>query len=111
MSYKHRLPLSIEEGGTAANSFTAYAVICSSSTGMGAFQSVSGLGTSGQVLTSNGPSALPTWQDAPSGNADVVFQTVASDPSSPTDSEIWFNITSNSFKGRANGSNVTFTVS
>lgn len=54
-------------GGTGATSFTAYSVLCAGTTSTGAFQNVSGLGTSGQVLTSNGAGALPTWQNVPGG--------------------------------------------
>lgn len=54
-------------GGTGNTTFTAYSVICGGTTSTGAFQNVSGVGTSGQVLTSNGASALPTWQAAASG--------------------------------------------
>ena len=49
-------------GGTGDTSFTAYSVITGGTTSTGALQNVSGVGTSGQVLTSNGASALPTWQ-------------------------------------------------
>jgi len=35
-------------------------------TSTGALQNVSGVGTAGQVLTSNGASALPTWQNGAS---------------------------------------------
>lgn len=48
-------------GGTGDVSFTAYSVICGGTTTTGAFQNVVNVGTSGQVLTSAGPSALPTW--------------------------------------------------
>lgn len=51
-------------GGTAKTSFTAYAIICGGTTTTSALQSVASVGTSGQVLTSNGASALPTFQDA-----------------------------------------------
>ena len=54
-------------GGTGNTTFTAYSVITAGTTATGAFQNVSGVGTSGQVLTSNGASALPTWQPASSG--------------------------------------------
>lgn len=57
----------VADGGTGVSSFTAYAVICGGTTGTGALQSVSGVGTSGQVLTSNDAGALPTWQDASGG--------------------------------------------
>lgn len=51
-------------GGTGNTTFTAYSVIAAGTTSTGAFQNVSGVGTSGQVLTSNGAGTLPTWQDA-----------------------------------------------
>ncbi len=57
----------VAHGGTGDTSFTAYSVICGGTTSTGALQNVSGVGTSGQVLTSNGASALPTWQAAGSG--------------------------------------------
>lgn len=53
-------------GGTGNTTFTAFSVICAGTTATGAFQNVSGLGSSGQVLTSAGAGALPTWQ-TPSG--------------------------------------------
>lgn len=49
-------------GGTGATSFTAYSVICGGTTSTNPLQNVSGVGTSGQILTSNGAGALPTWQ-------------------------------------------------
>lgn len=52
----------VANGGTGRASATAYAVITGGTTSTGAQQSVSGVGTLGQVLTSNGASALPTWQ-------------------------------------------------
>ncbi len=56
------LPLTVPYGGTGDTTFTAYSVLCAGTTATGALQNVSGLGTSGQVLTSNGIGALPTWQ-------------------------------------------------
>lgn len=54
--------LPVTNGGTNATSFTAYAVICGGTTSTGALQSVASVGTAGQVLTSNGAGALPTFQ-------------------------------------------------
>ena len=54
--------LPVAGGGTGNSTFTAYAVITAGTTATGAFQNVSGLGSSGNVLTSNGAGALPTWQ-------------------------------------------------
>lgn len=58
--------ITVPYGGTGNTTFTAYSVICAGATATGAFQNVSGVGTSGQVLTSNGAGALPTWQSAAS---------------------------------------------
>lgn len=54
-------PITIVTGGTGVASFTPYSIICGGTTSTGALQNVSGLGTAGQVLTSAGASALPTW--------------------------------------------------
>ena len=51
-------------GGSGRASATAYAVLCGGTTSTGAHQSVTSVGTAGQVLTSNGPGALPTFQAA-----------------------------------------------
>jgi len=54
--------LGVAGGGTGLNTTTAYGLIAAGTTATGAFQQVSGTGTSGQLLTSNGAGALPTWQ-------------------------------------------------
>jgi hypothetical protein len=54
----------VADGGTGVSSLTAYAVMCGGTTSTGAVQSIAGVGTSGQVLTSNGAGALPTFQTA-----------------------------------------------
>jgi len=54
--------LTVPYGGSGVTSSTAYAVICGGTTSTGAHQSVASVGTSGQVLTSNGAGALPTFQ-------------------------------------------------
>lgn len=56
--------LNVSHGGTGNTSFTAYSVICAGTTSANPFQNVSGLGNAGNVLTSNGAGALPTWQSA-----------------------------------------------
>lgn len=55
-------PLTVQNGGTGLASTTAYAVLCGGTTSTAAFQSIASVGTSGQVLTSNGAGALPTMQ-------------------------------------------------
>jgi hypothetical protein len=61
--------LSVALGGTGNTSATAYAVQCGGTTSTGAHQSIASVGTSGQVLTSNGAGALPTFQAAGGGFA------------------------------------------
>lgn len=62
-------------GGTGNTTFTAYSVICAGTSATGVFQNVSGLGSTGNVLTSNGAGALPTWQAAGgSGGGKVTAQ-------------------------------------
>lgn len=62
MAYAGPIPFPVIEGGTGDTSFTAYAVLAGGTTATGALQTVSGVGTANQVLTSNGAGALPTWQ-------------------------------------------------
>jgi hypothetical protein len=57
--------LPVGNGGTGLSTTTAYGLIAAGTTSTGNFQQVSGTGTSGQLLTSNGAGALPTWQNAP----------------------------------------------
>lgn len=52
-------------GGTGNTTFTAYSVLCAGTTATGAFQNVSGVGTAGQVLQSNGAGMLPSWATIP----------------------------------------------
>lgn len=60
--------------GTGRASHTEYAVICGGTTTTSAQQSVASVGTSGQVLTSNGASALPTFQTPASGGLTAASQ-------------------------------------
>jgi hypothetical protein len=59
--------LAVDQGGTGTTSQTAYAVLAGGTTSTGAYQSVASVGTSGQVLTSNGAGALPTFQTVSGG--------------------------------------------
>ncbi len=52
-------PISVPEGGTGATTFTSHGVILGEGTSA---LGVTGAGTAGQVLTSNGASADPTYQ-------------------------------------------------
>lgn len=59
--------LPVASGGTGVATTTAYAVQCGGTTATGAHQPVASVGTTGQVLTSNGASTLPTFQTIVSG--------------------------------------------
>lgn len=60
------LPLTVPNGGSGrATSTTAYGTLCAGTTATGVQQTVAP-GTAGNVLTSNGASALPSYQ-APAG--------------------------------------------
>lgn len=67
----------VAHGGTGRSTATAYAVLCGGTTATGAHQSIADVGTSGQVLTSNGAGALPTFQDAAGGGSGWVFLATA----------------------------------
>lgn len=65
--YTFDTPINVSSGGSGRSTATAYRVICGGTTDTGAHQSVGSIGTSGQVLTSQGTGALPTWS-TPSGS-------------------------------------------
>lgn len=65
----------VTTGGTGVASATAYAVLCGGTTSTGALQSVSSVGTAGQLLQSNGAGALPTWAAVTGTGAPVLANT------------------------------------
>lgn len=65
-------------GGTGATSAVAYTPICGGTSTTNPFQSVASIGSAGQVLTSNGAGALPSFQTLASGIASVNVQTITS---------------------------------
>lgn len=69
------IPLAIASGGTGNTTFTAFSVVCAGTTNTGAMQNVSGLGTTGQQLTSNGPGVLPTWQNSGAATPEALTRT------------------------------------
>lgn len=61
-SYTGMTDIVVADGGTGVSSTTAYAVLCGGTTSTAPLQSIAAVGSSGQVLTSNGAAALPTFQ-------------------------------------------------
>jgi len=110
--------VTVAQGGTGLSTTTAYGLIAAGTTSTGNFQQVSGTGTSGQVLTSNGAGALPTWQAGASGNV------TTSGNNAFTGANTFYNATGQTFaqastndgiilQGRAGGTSsyrVTFTT-
>ena len=60
-------------GGTGVTSATAYSVICGGTTSTGAFQPLASVGSSNQVLTSNGAGALPSFQSVSASGAIITI--------------------------------------
>lgn len=91
-------------GGTGNTTFTPYSIIAAGTTATGPFQNVVGVGTSGQVLTSAGAGALPTWQTL--GGASI---TITGDTGGPISSGS-FTFAGGSTGLSFNGSGTTFTT-
>ncbi len=81
------LPITVPNGGTGDSSFTPFAVITGGTTSTSPLQSVASVGNVGEILTSNGAGALPSFQAAPaagvtsvSGTANRITSTGGSTP-------------------------------
>jgi len=66
-SWNSQDPAQVSKGGTGADTFTAYAVLCGGTAATNPFQPIAGVGAATEVLTSNGAGALPTFQAAGGG--------------------------------------------
>jgi hypothetical protein len=86
-------PIAVSNGGQGNSSLTAYAVLCGGTTSTGALQSIAGVGSANQVLTSNGAGALPTFQ-ALSGTSALTL--VSAQSASASSSLTFTSIGSNS---------------
>lgn len=64
--------LPVANGGTGLATTTAYSVVFTGTTSTGAFQASAGPGTAGQILTSNGAGALPTFQTSTAASKSYV---------------------------------------
>ena len=82
-------PITVPQGGTGVSSTTAYAVLCGGTSSTNPIQSVASLGNSGDVLTSNGAGALPTFQASSSGLGYTISIQTRAD-AQPTNLETYF---------------------
>ncbi len=95
--------VAVTDGGTGrSTSTTAYGVICAGTTATGAHQTIAGIGTSGQVLTSNGAGALPTFQAAGGGGLGSNLSSTTNDILSDTGTIVLGGT------GNTNNENLTF---
>ena len=76
--------LPVASGGSGVTSATAYAVLCGGTTSTSPIQAIASVGTTGQVLTSNGAGALPTMQTITSFVAGMIMLWSGSSASIPS---------------------------
>jgi hypothetical protein len=76
--------LPVASGGSGVTSATAYAVLCGGTTSTNPIQAIASVGTTGQVLTSNGAGALPTMQTITSFVAGMIMLWSGSSASIPS---------------------------
>lgn len=61
-SWNSEDPVQVAKGGIGKAATTVYAVQCGGTTTTGPLQDIASVGTAGQILTSNGAGALPTFE-------------------------------------------------
>ena len=84
--------VTVAQGGSGRATATAYAVICGGTSATGAHQSIASVGTAGQVLTSNGAGALPSFQAAGSASLPAADTTSIVEGSADNTKEIRFEV-------------------
>jgi len=88
------IPIEVEKGGTETSAFVAYTPICGGTGAATALQSVASIANANDILTSEGAGALPVFK-----TPITYFEQLASDPGSPTAGQVWYNTTTDLFKG------------
>lgn len=83
--------LSVANGGTGSNGFTEYAVLVGGTTASNPIESITDIGTAGQVLTSNGASDYPSFQSYGLGYG----LRWVSGPANPADSTTYYMVINN----------------
>lgn len=79
-------PLTVTNGGLGATSYTAFSLLCGGTSTTNPVQSLSSLGSTGQVCMSNGSGSLPSYSNSYSG---LTFN-LSSNNGSPADATTYF---------------------
>lgn len=108
MSYKQISPVTVPEGATEVEEFTEFSVIVAGSSGDSSFQQAIPVATTTAILTSNGLVSAPSFHTPPIPQ--FRFQLLAADPGAPINGQVWYNTTTNLFRGVKNSSILTFDV-
>lgn len=101
------VPVTVTNGGTGVVTFNPYAVICGGTTATNPLQQVVGVGTAGQVLTSNGAGTLPTWQGV-GGATGTIKSWLKGDNTVPFN--IYGSGNISSFSGGTTSNTINFTI-
>ena len=101
-AYKSRSGRPVSEGGTENTIFVKYSVIVGGDTSISALQQANPTSDTTAILVSNGPTSPPSFQIPPIPQMN--FQVLASDPGSPGEGQVWYNSTTDLFKGAKIGS-------
>lgn len=86
-------PLTVTNGGSGVNSNTAYAVLCGGTTSTNPIQSIASVGSIGNVLTSAGAGALPTFTSGNKGKIFYMWTTTGN----PADATTYFMVPTSAF--------------
>ena len=109
MAYKPKV-LTPSEGGSGVTSFTAYTTLFGGTTSTGNLQNAASVGTSGQVLTSNGAGALPSFQDASGGGLGIIVSMNTAN-SGPADAQTYYLAPNQQIESSAtNNANAKFII-
>ena len=109
MAYKQISPVTVPEGATGLDVVTAYSVMAAGPTSDSSFDEAEPIASTTAVLTSNGAGSAPSFHEVDDVDQ-FRFQLLAADPGAPTNGQVWYNTTSNLFKGVKNSSILTFDV-
>ena len=97
MSHKSISGIPVKEGGTELTEVTKNSPLIAGPNGNDAMTFAPPGSDTTNILISNGPGSPPSFQTPPIPQMN--FQVLASDPSTPGDGQVWYNSTTDLFKG------------